>query len=1480
MTKKFILATWLFCAAAPMWAIGGGKVYQLVSASDESKCVFIKNATFDNNAEVQLWANSNVPANEWECKENSNGTYSFVNVYTGKYLYRSGSADGAGVVQSTSGVVSAAKWTVTESGGYATLSQTVSSKTLFLTATATTDGTALKMNNEMTGSDAKKQQWKLVEVSPQRQLTAAMGARMMDAYINKYTTTRNGSYQSLGTGGGWGLAEAMEIMLDAYETTGEERYITQFNKYYQWYSYCFSDGNWCKLLWNDNLKWFGHDYNDDVMWLIICMVRAYHLTGNTTYRSLAKNNFDTIWNRGYNLYGLGLMRWRQGDSEESSAATENGTNTCIDCPTIVAACYLAEALGDDDYYEKAKNLYGRWRRVLFNAATGAAYDSYNWDKESLKMSGRGTWVSTYNQGTSLGSAVMLYNRYGDEQYLKDAQKLAERTMGLCNSDGIISQNQDYGGDYCMFNGILMRYMRRYITDTRDLSYVAWMQKNAMRAYNNINSAGLGSNKWLTRTTENLKDGDSDYSGETFGNASPLSAVFNAPLDEANIVKDAYATLQAENFDYMRGIYVKDGTDDGTPEITNTKTGYYIGLSNVDFGTRTANSVVMRLSGTNGSTTACAVEVRDGSPTGTLLGTVDVPTTSGWGNVSAQITPTDGMHNIYLVFKGSGVNGNLYRLNSLTFSTDQKALPGDITDNCGLLTCSLTSGSQGNITSYGGQVTASHTSVNTGESIDKVIDGTADTKYCAGIAASDEVWMVYASPEKARLTSYSITSANDAQERDPKKWTLQGSDDGASWETIDQRENQTFANRKTTNSYNVSTSKDYGYFRLLVTERYGSGANIFQISEWTLNGEVTGTNAKYTGKTGTSALNLAYATDNKLSTYATLHAQSGYLQYVSPIPVLLKGYSVGNSIADSSNDPKSWTLQASKDGQTWKDLDRQSNKTFAGRATIQNYTINTSEEYNYFRLNITANNRGQGISVGEWQLFGKCISDDDVTSDGGTLTAASTDANDNDAATVATFGGASDIDITYKAKGKYVPYCYCLTSAQGSTAAQPAAWTFYGSTDNANWTVLDKQVGQTFPYGNSSQFYPIGTAGSYLYYKLVIDDNNGASNTELAEYQVWGGVTESATLYNDITKNGGRLTASDGTTNGLLRLLVDRDVNTTYTLPLADEAWITYQSPTPAQLYAYTVAAGFDSQLNPKAWVLEGSNDGKTWTTLHNNTSATFTSKGECRVNLVSNTSTYTYFRLRITKASGNSATSLLLGEIQLHGKCIATNDITNSGTKTVDYESNIDGEKSSMLFDNNADTKYCNNLFGDIWFNWEGSAAKANIYSITSANDEASRDPKSWQLLASNDGNTWTVLDERTDETFYNRKTTQFYGFDNQNAYSRYRLFVKGNNGADLIQLSEWQLFWNEDFATGIEATERASAISVNVYPNPVADVLYVDAPACGTLAIYDVNGRTMARQTLVAGTNSVALFGLSAGIYVVKTETGGQMATTKIVKR
>ncbi|WP_436533270.1 GH92 family glycosyl hydrolase [Actinoplanes sp. HUAS TT8] len=85
-------------------------------------------------------------------------------------------------------------------------------------------------------------------------------------------------------------------------------------------------------------------------------------------------------------------------------------------------------------------------------------------------------------------------------------------------------------------------------------------------------------------------------------------------------------------------------------------------------------------------------------------------------------------------------------------------------------------------------------------------------------------------------------------------------------------------------------------------------------------------------------------------------------------------------------------------------------------------------------------------------------------------------------------------------------------------------------------------------------------------------------------------------------------------------------------------------------------------------------------------------------------------------------------------------------------------------------------------------AQTVTSYALTSGNDEPGRDPKDWQLLGSNDGTTWSVVDERAGQTFAQRGQTVEFTVAEPKPYLYYRLNVTANGGEDIVQLGELEL--------------------------------------------------------------------------------------------
>lgn len=116
----------------------------------------------------------------------------------------------------------------------------------------------------------------------------------------------------------------------------------------------------------------------------------------------------------------------------------------------------------------------------------------------------------------------------------------------------------------------------------------------------------------------------------------------------------------------------------------------------------------------------------------------------------------------------------------------------------------------------------------GEGIAKLVDGNYSSKYLTG---GQQTWMMWKMDRQFIANNYIMVSGNDAWERDPKNWKVEGSNDGVNWVTLDERTNMVFESRNMKKTFLMNNTTPYSHYRLNVSSY--SGSNLFQLSEWTL-----------------------------------------------------------------------------------------------------------------------------------------------------------------------------------------------------------------------------------------------------------------------------------------------------------------------------------------------------------------------------------------------------------------------------------------------------------------------------------------------------------------------------------------------------------------------------------------------------------------------------------------------------------------------
>lgn len=119
---------------------------------------------------------------------------------------------------------------------------------------------------------------------------------------------------------------------------------------------------------------------------------------------------------------------------------------------------------------------------------------------------------------------------------------------------------------------------------------------------------------------------------------------------------------------------------------------------------------------------------------------------------------------------------------------------------------------------------------------KLVDQDINTKFLqAGFDGTQKCTFELATPQV--VGAYTLTSGNDAPDRDPRFWILQGSSDGIQYidlhtVTVCPWENNENTSRKQTKLFHFDNYVAYKFYRLYIKSNRGS--RVFQLGEWTIN----------------------------------------------------------------------------------------------------------------------------------------------------------------------------------------------------------------------------------------------------------------------------------------------------------------------------------------------------------------------------------------------------------------------------------------------------------------------------------------------------------------------------------------------------------------------------------------------------------------------------------------------------------------------
>jgi predicted alpha-1,2-mannosidase len=204
--------------------------------------------------------------------------------------------------------------------------------------------------------------------------------------------------------------------------------------------------------------------------------------------------------------------------------------------------------------------------------------------------------------------------------------------------------------------------------------------------------------------------------------------------------------------------------------------------------------------------------------------------------------------------------------------------------------------------------------NASETKIKLFDRNSGTKYLTNTARPVVVsWSLTGKAEKA-IRQYSIVSANDSSDRDPKSWRLYGKREAdADWTLMDERSNIAFSGRYEEKVFSVSEPKAFSSYRLEITENFKNGgmtqfADIILVTGNPSDNQFQGTSLKVDISNGPGAAwnqksNAGWTGSKALKASGSISGQDAYqynVIYDVNLPVTANTYLKYNIFPSMSN----------------------------------------------------------------------------------------------------------------------------------------------------------------------------------------------------------------------------------------------------------------------------------------------------------------------------------------------------------------------------------------------------------------------------------------------------------------------------------------------------------------------------------------------------------------------------------------------------
>jgi len=537
----------------------------------------------------------------------------------------------------------------------------------------------------------------------------------------------------------------------------------------------------------------------------------------------------------------------------------------------------------------------------------------------------------------------------------------------------------------------------------------------------------------------------------------------------------------------------------------------------------------------------------------------------------------------------------------------------------------------------------------------------------------------------------LTSANDAPERDPSSYLLEGSYDGVNFILIASGNVPLFTNRfeKIVLPFDPPNNTPYLIYRVTfpTVVNAPTAANSMQISEVELLGFLAPTDVTQPGDpiVASSTMSpgsegVANAIDNQPTKYLNFDiVNTGFTVTPSVGATLVTGLTLTSANDAPERDPSSYLLEGSLDGISFFEIASNSVPPFPARFDKQYFFFANSRAYKAYRLTfptvVNAPTAANSMQISEVEFLG-AVADlpQDITQPGDPIVASSTmspgsegvaNAIDDQPTKYLNFDILNTGFTVSPVAGLTLVSGITLTSANDAPERDPSSFTLEGAYDGTNFTLIASNSVPLFTNRFEKITLLFDNSIPYLQYRVifptVVNAPTAANSMQISEVELLGVLAPT-----DVTVPGDPIVASSTMSPGSegVANAIDDQPTKYLNFDILNTGFTVTPNVGDTIVSGLVLTSANDApERDPSSYKLDGSNDGSNYVSISSGPVATFPARFYNNYIFFTNTKSFKSYRLIFPTVvnAPTAANSMQISEVQFLGVTpgvVNTNPVT------------------------------------------------------------------------------------------------------------------------------------------------------------------------------------------------------------------------------